>query len=94
MPFTEAKGAVIMESATVTNPTLSTGSITLDVTDLVSVESVLNVFIEQPSGLANTGYVDDYSISGNSVTVDLQDGAGADLTDSDIDEITVLAEGV
>lgn len=94
MPFKVDKGADIIESATVTNPTLSTGTVTVDISDLVSVESVLDVFIEQPDTLTNTGYVDDYSISGNSVSVDLQDGAGGELTDGDIDEITILAKGV
>lgn len=94
MPFEIPKGREQIATATDSAPALdadTAGQVTIEVSDLVSIEQVMDIVFDVATG--SDAIVDDYSVDGNSVTIDAEDGAGTNLADADVDEIIVTARG-
>ena len=96
MPSPEfTKGAPRIATQAVADPDLDSdtaGQVAVSISDLVQVSSLIAVDADTVAG-TNAIAVDAYSISGNTVTLDLET-AGVDAADADLDELIVTARGV
>lgn len=96
MPSPEfTKGAPRIATQAVADPALDAdtgGQVAVSVSDLVQVSSLVSVEADTVAG-TNAVAVDAYSISGNTITLDLET-AGTDAADAEVDELIVTARGV
>lgn len=89
--FDKGLGRIAVES--VSSPSFSSGEVTVTVSDLVQVNQLVAVDFDAAAGLIGTPLVDSYSIDGNAITLNMEDGEGNDAVDADVDELIVTAKG-
>lgn len=100
MPTPFQKGEDRIESVAVSNPALDSGTageVAISIDELVSIEEVVSVFVDVQSGAAapaTDAILEDATISGNTVTLSLEEADGSAATNTGVDEIVLTARGV
>lgn len=97
MPFERARNAGILGTGSLSgtgNIDASGGTQDVTVSELIQIDEVVSVTLGVNDAATETdAVVDSLSVSGNTVTVGVEDGTGSDVSADTLNEIRVVAKG-